>query len=345
MPKLIDVDFYLNECMNIPLVDVRSPKEFLQGHIPGAVNIPLFSDSERETVGILYKKSGNFKAVLKGLDIVGPKMSAFAEEAKKISSGNQLVVHCWRGGMRSSSMAWLFETVGISCMVVKGGYKSYRTSFRNLIKRDLKLRVLGGMTGSGKSEILREIKNLGQQVIDLETLANHKGSAFGGIGQGNQPTTEQFENNLFAQIREFNPDETIWLEDESKTIGSVHIPDEIYNKMRESLVIQIQVPLKGRIKRLVHEYAEFPKQELIYSLERIKKRFGNQHFQPAYEAIQSGDFETAAALILEYYDKSYLYGLSKRNPASIAKLTLKNIDPMQNAKEVLLYAQNLTSIS
>lgn len=335
MPKLIDAEFYLNECSNIPLVDVRSPSEFSRGNIPGAVNIPLFSDSERETVGIIYKKEGNYKAVLKGLDIVGPKLSKLAEEARRIATGNQLAVHCWRGGMRSSSMAWLFETAGISCMIIKGGYKSYRTSFRNLIKRDFKLRILGGMTGSGKSEILRAIEQLGEQVIDLEKLANHKGSAFGGIGQGNQPTTEQFENDLYSQIRKFNLNKTIWLEDESKTIGSVHIPDEIFNKMREAPVVQIEVPINERVKRLVHDYAEFPKEELVYSLERIQKRFGNQHFQTAYEAILSGNFENAAALILEYYDRTYLYGLSKRDAESILQLHLKSIDPLQNAKEVL----------
>lgn len=335
MPKLIDVELYLDQCINFPLVDVRSPSEFSRGHIPGAINLPLFSDSERETVGIIYKKEGNYKAVLKGLDIVGPKMSKLAEEAKRIAEGNQLVLHCWRGGMRSSSMAWLFETAGISCMIIKGGYKSYRTSFRNLIKQNLKLRILGGMTGSGKSEILREIGQLGVQVIDLEKLANHKGSAFGGIGQGNQPTTEQFENDLYSQIRKFNLEKTIWLEDESKTIGSVHIPDEIFNKMREAPVVQIEVPLNERIKRLVHDYAEFPKQELIYSLEKIKKRFGNQNFQPAYEAILSESFESAAALILEYYDKTYLYGLSKRNPESITQVSLESIEPMQNAKKIL----------
>lgn len=339
MPELIDVLKYLNDFRDIPLIDVRSPSEFRQGHIPGAISIPLFNDNERAEVGTIYKQKGNFSAVLRGLDIVGPKMSDMVTRAKELAQQNQLAVHCWRGGMRSTSMAWLFEAAGMNCFVLRGGYKSYRTALRNCLRKPRKLIILGGMTGSGKSDILRKIHATGHQVIDLETLANHKGSAFGGLGRGQQPTTEQFENNLFEQIRKFDPDNTIWIEDESKKIGSVFVPDELFFQMREAKVIKIIVPLKERIKRLVSEYSCFSNDELLESLEKIKKRFGAQNLQPAADAILNSDFEQAASLILQYYDRTYTHGLSKREQNEILELNLDSIDPEMNAQAIIRFAE------
>lgn len=340
MPRTIDIRQFLNLCEEIPVADVRSPAEFCQGHIPGAVNIPLFNDLERATIGTLYKNEGNYRAILEGLDIAGPKMSAFVKEAKNRAVNNQLIVHCWRGGMRSASMAWLFETAAIDCQILEGGYKSYRSSFRNFIKQPFKFIILGGLTGSGKSEILREIEHKGRQVIDLEKLANHKGSAFGWLGQGEQPTNEQFQNNLYRQLLKFDLSKPIWIEDESKTIGNIYLPDDFYNQMKGARVIQIEVPKEERIKRLVEEYSIYSKDELLFSLDKIKKKFGNQNIVPATNAILERNYEEAAKIILQYYDRTYLFGLSKRNDLEISKLSFETIDPAKNA-EIILNFSNL----
>lgn len=335
MAEVIDILKYFDQYNHVPLVDVRSPSEYHHGHIPGSLNIPLFDDPERARVGITYKNEGNYSALLEGFDVVGPKMSSLLRKAKEIAQKNELVLHCWRGGMRSSSMAWLFETAGLDCKIIQGGYKAFRTSQKAFFRQPFHFIILGGLTGSGKSEILRALQGKGQQVIDLEKLANHKGSAFGGLGLGTQPSTEQFENNLYQEIRLIDRNKPVWIEDESKTIGSVHIPDEIYQQMREARIIRVEVPENERVKRLIAEYSMFPAEELLDSLERIRKRFGNQNIQPAKDAILTRDFEKAVHLILEYYDRTYLYGLSKRNPSMISTVILETIDSEINAALII----------
>ncbi|MEY2794218.1 MAG: hypothetical protein RJA76_2210, partial [Bacteroidota bacterium] len=182
--------------MQVPILDVRSPGEFKRAHIPNALSLPLFTDEEREKVGICYKHQGKEKAVELGLEFVGPKLVNFVKYAKKVAFEGEILVHCWRGGMRSASMAWLLETAGLKVFLLEGGYKSYRNFVLKIQSEPLPLRVLGGKTGSGKTELLREMKNAGFQVIDLEDLAKHRGSAFGHFGLEEQPSSEHFENLL-----------------------------------------------------------------------------------------------------------------------------------------------------
>src|SRR5674476_280012 len=179
-----------------PIADVRSPSEFKSGHMPGAVNIPLFDDGERAAVGTKFKKEGRLPAILEGLKYTGPEMSSKLENALKIAKNGKLLVHCWRGGMRSEAMAWLFSLGDIKAEVLDGGYKSYRHHILESLSGKRNMIVLGGMTGSSKTHILKYLKTTGQQIVDLEGLANHKGSAFGALGQPAQPSTEQFANIL-----------------------------------------------------------------------------------------------------------------------------------------------------
>jgi len=211
-----------------PITDVRSPSEFKSGHMPGAVNIPLFDDGERAAVGTKFKKEGRLPAILEGLKYTGPEMSSKLENALKITKNGKLLVHCWRGGMRSEAMAWLFSLGGIETEVLEGGYKSYRHHILESLSMKRKMIVLGGMTGSSKTHILRYLKTTGQQVVDLEGLANHKGSAFGALGQAAQPSTEQFANILFNDWKQLNGKLPVWIEDESRNIGSVFMPDRFY---------------------------------------------------------------------------------------------------------------------
>src|SRR5512145_3233013 len=176
-----DIKDFLELAGTIPVVDVRSPSEFKHGHIPGAINIPLFDDKEREIVGTEYSKEGRARAILTGLQLSGPSMHTRLDQALKIAKNRKLLVHCWRGGMRSEAMAWLFSLGNIDTEVLEGGYKAYRRFVLETLSSPRKLIILGGLTGSGKTDILKYLSEAGRQVIDLERLANHKGSAFGSL--------------------------------------------------------------------------------------------------------------------------------------------------------------------
>jgi tRNA 2-selenouridine synthase len=320
---------------DIPVVDVRSPAEYAQGHIPGAINIPLFDDDERAVVGTLYKQNGPYAALLKGLDIAGPKMSGFVKEAMKIAPARKLKVHCWRGGRRSESMAWLLSTSGFQVSVLAGGYKAYRRNIKQTFGNLHSLVVLSGKTGTGKTEILHEMERSGHQILDLEKIACHKGSAFGALGEAPQPTTEQFENNLFHHLQTLDLSKTIWTEDESRFVGKVAIPDELFSKMRSAKVFRVEMPLYLRVKRLLEDYTHFPKDDLIAAVNRIERRLGGQHAKAAVEAIQHDDFAKAIEIVLFYYDKTYNYGLERRDPLTISVLEVNTLDAEENAQRVI----------
>ncbi|MBI9064111.1 MAG: tRNA 2-selenouridine(34) synthase MnmH [Marinilabiliaceae bacterium] len=304
MKKLAPKEF-LKEAMGTPVIDVRSPGEFEEGHIPNAINMPLFTNEERAIVGTLYKRTGKDAAVLKGLEIVGPKMVDFARQAGEIAIDKQLLVHCWRGGMRSESMAWLFERTGLQCGLLIGGYKGYRNHLMEQMESIQNLIVIEGHTGSGKTEILSALAARGEQIIDLEGLACHRGSAFGGIGQAPQPTTQQFQNDLYQAFSVLQPELPIWVEGESKTIGKVYLPDPFWHAMNQSRVIEIEVPLKARVSRLVDDYAGLNADAMKQSISRLERRLGNKRMTEILEYYQNQNFHKVAELLLEYYDKTY----------------------------------------
>jgi len=310
--KSISIEAFLKEREVIPVIDVRSPSEFKKGHIPGAINVPLFSDEERAIVGTKYVQESRYSSVVAGLDMVGPKLSGFVETATKIAPNGKILVYCWRGGMRSSSMAWLLNLGGFQAKTIVGGYKSYRRYGKEYLSKPFKIVVLGGMTGSGKTDILKELINRGEQVIDLEGLANHKGSAFGAIGQKPQPSTEFFENLLFEELYKLDISKHFWVEDESKSIGSVFIPHEFFDQMLNSRVIAIERTFESRVKKLTAEYTSCDPQLLIDSTRRIAKRLGGDNVTKAIQCIEDGQFEEAVAISLKYYDKAYQYGLSNK---------------------------------
>ncbi|HWB63344.1 MAG TPA: tRNA 2-selenouridine(34) synthase MnmH, partial [Chitinophagales bacterium] len=256
MANQLNIQDFLKQSSGELTIDVRSEGEFAYGHILHAVNLPLFNNEERKTVGTLYKQKGRNEAVHAGLDIVGKKMSGFVRFVEENAKSNKVFVHCWRGGMRSSSMAWLIGQFGYQVYTLGGGYKSYRHYVLDILDRQYPFIIVGGHTGSGKTEVLHRLKDLGEQVIDLEKLANHKGSAFGALGQPAQPSTEHFENLLANELLNFEPGKPVWLEDESKTIGRVFLDLNLWNHMCRAPLFVVQVPLEVRLKRLVAEYGE-----------------------------------------------------------------------------------------
>jgi tRNA 2-selenouridine synthase len=325
----------------IPVIDVRSPLEFNTGHIPGAVNIPLFNDVQRAAVGTKYKKEGRIPAILEGLKLSAPDMSGKLEQALKIAQNGKLLVHCWRGGMRSESMAWLFSLGDLETEVLEGGYKSYRQYILESLSGKRKMIVLGGMTGSSKTHILRYLKEHGQQVIDLEGIANHKGSAFGSLGQPPQPTTEHFANLLFYDWRKLLRDVPFWVEDESRNIGSVFMPDTFYLNMQDTPAIILMMSVETRLPRLLEEYSAYPPDSLKASVLKISKRLGGDNTRDALDSIDAGDFAKAIEITLYYYDKAYQFGLKKKRNENIIYVETDTDDVETNALKIIDAAKNI----
>src|ERR1043165_5764079 len=308
----LGLDEFLIQSDGHLILDVRSEGEFKHGHILQATNLPLFNNEERKEVGTLYKQKGRNDAILLGLDIVGKKMGDFVRFAQPKMKDNKVFVHCWRGGMRSGSMAWLLNLFGYEVLVLKGGYKAYRHHALEVVARKFHYIVLGGRTGSGKTEVLKALKAAGEQVVDLEALANHKGSAFGALGQEAQPSTEHFENMLAEELKKFDPAKRVWLEDESKTIGKVFLDLNFWNHLRLSPVFVIELPLEVRLKKLTEEYGRFSTEELKASFDNIVRRLGNEQWKNAVAALEEKNLGLAAEIALYYYDKAYDKGLTMK---------------------------------
>lgn len=325
---------------SIPLLDVRAPIEFQQGHIPSAINFPLFDNEEREKIGTAYKVQGREKAILLGLELIGPKMRLLVERAIKLAKTShhgkrQVRIHCWRGGMRSQSIAWLLEQADFQVELLDGGYKSYRRYARSWFERQFSFVVLSGLTGAGKTRLLHRLANEGEQVLDLEGLANHRGSAFGGIGQGAQPTTEQFENLVATRLKSLDPNRRIWVEDESKKVGRAVIPDSLFNQINGGPGIFMEVTREERARILTEDYGELEVDEMVAAIHRIKKKLGGQNVNAAVEAIEAGDKQTCCQILLDYYDRLYLVANARGLRETSHSVTVEHPDSPEATYQVI----------
>jgi len=343
LSTILSITDFLQKSEYIPVIDVRSPAEFEAGHIEGAINLPIFSNDERAKVGTLYKQKGKNEAVILGLELVGVKLANFSLTALSLAKEKQLLVYCWRGGMRSASMAWLFETVGIETFILSGGYKTFRNQVIETFDKIEKLVVLGGYTGSGKTEILAQIRQEGEQVLDLEKIAHHKGSTFGALGETeNQPTSEHFANLLFHKLQKFDFQKPIWVEDESKRIGTIHLPDNFFEKLRTSFLVKLNLSLNYRIERLIIDYGHFEKELLVSAIHRISKRLGDKDSNLAIAAINSDNLPEAVAISLNYYDKTYDFGLEKREKELVKEINLISDKKENFAKQIIEFYKKVS---
>ncbi|MBT9315592.1 tRNA 2-selenouridine(34) synthase MnmH [Leptothoe spongobia] len=295
-----------------PILDVRSPGEYAQGHLPNAVSFPLFSDQERALVGTCYKQRGQETAIELGLELVGPKMATLVKKAKVLAPERQVRLHCWRGGMRSGSVGWLLETSGLDVNLLAGGYKAFRRWVRATLALPRSIIVVGGMTGTGKTDILHALRQLGEQVLDLEGLANHRGSSYGALMLPPQPSTEQYENLIAEQWIGFDPNRPVWIEAESKRVGICCVPREIMDQMEASNTLEVLRSKSERLDLLVDVYGRANPDELVAATERLHKRLGGLQTQEAIEHIKRGELVAAAAIILTYYDRTYRHDLTRR---------------------------------
>ncbi len=342
MPETLSITQFLHEAKKVPILDVRSPLEFESGHIPGAINLPLFTNEERADIGTIYKKSGKDAAVAKGMIYVTPKLAGFVEVAQKNSHDGQILVHCWRGGMRSGSMSQLFEDAGLKSAILTGGYKAFRNHVLESFSEKFDFRVIGGETGSGKTEILHAIGKTGEQILDLEAIAHHRGSSFGAIGQLPQPTSEQFENNLFDALKKLDSSKRIWVEDESQSIGRVFIPNVLFALKINAPCYRVKVPFEIRVQRLVKDYGSFPKEILSAAVLRIQKRLGGLATQQALDAIENGDLAETVRLTLFYYDRAYDFPQSQRKYQGVTFVECDSGDPFTNAQLILVMVRLLS---
>lgn len=340
----IDITDFFSLRNRLPVADVRSEKEYAEGHIRGAVNIPILNDAERVAVGTDYKQKGQMEAIKTGFRLVGPRIIDIVNEAESVARERELLVHCWRGGMRSANFCHFLDMARLRTYQLKGGYKAYRQKALESFKAPLQLMVVSGNTGSGKTEILRALAARGEQVIDLEKLASHKGSVFGGLMMPPQPTTEQFQNDLFEEILKLDLSRTIWIEDESIAVGKIFLPEDLWRTMCASAIVEVDVAKDVRISRLVNEYGPADKIQFLAAMEKVTKKLGGQHFNAAKEKLLQGDMASTIEILLNYYDKAYTNGMEKKQKRIQCKMTWDGKDAAAFAAALLSVAGKTTPI-
>ncbi len=360
----VSITEFLTLAENFPVLDVRSPGEFAHAHIPGAHSLPLFTDEERKVVGTAYKQQSKQVAVKIGLKYFGVKMVEMVEQVEKLVKSLQpkskatdssttefqpstVLVHCWRGGMRSAGVAWLLDLYGFKVYTLAGGYKGYRNWVLEQFEKEYPMHILGGYTGSGKTEVLKALQKRNYRVIDLEGIAHHKGSAFGAMGLPPQPSQEQFENILAGELvsglaqsvseESLDFQRTIWLEDESQRIGMVNIPSVLFQQMRKKKVFFLEIPFESRLDYINLHYGKFVKSELVNAVIRIKKRLGGLETKTAMNFLLEDDTKEAFRILLQYYDK--LYGKNLENnreniAQTITKLICDEVNDLANAEKI-----------
>jgi len=353
----LEVDAFLQLGSQHVIIDVRSPSEYEHAHITSAINLPLFTDEQRAIVGTSYKQRSRQEAIKIGLTYFGPNMLNIVEtvealvaknsknNAPDVSEAPTVLVHCWRGGMRSGAIAWLLDLYGFKVYTLKGGYKAYRQWVLQTFELKFPFSIIGGYTGSGKTYVLQELKKAGEPIVDLELLAVHKGSAFGGF-DGVQPTQEQFENKLAEVLRPkldtLTEGQTIWLEDESRRIGLVNIPLQMWNQMRASKVYFMDIPFEARLQHILADYSHYRTELLVNAVIRIEKRLGGLQMKEVISHILDHQLAEAFAILLRYYDKFYLKGLYNRDniEAIVVNIPCTHIEPRMNATTLIRTRNN-----
>lgn len=296
--------------------------------------MPLFSDSERAEVGTAYRHQGRAAAIKIGVQRVSARLPELIDRGLEAAREGELLIHCWRGGMRSRSLALSYQMVELKPSVLVGGYKAFRKYVHHQFELPYDLRVISGLTGVGKTHVLHALAKQGEQVLDLESLANHRGSSFGGIGMPVQPTTEQFENMLFERLISFDRTKPIWLEDEGIRIGVVTVPKAFFDQYRVAPAVFLECSLDTRLANLLRDYGNLSPEQLIAGIERIAKRMDGKQVKIAIESTKAGDYSTAIEIVLDYYDKTYFKAKSKIPRQTFIPLACEGQNEMQIAETI-----------
>ena len=293
------------------IIDVRAPAEYAEDHIPGAINLPVLSDAERAEVGTIYTQDSPFRARRIGAALVAHNAAQHLRGPLSDKQGSwQPLVYCWRGGQRSHAFATILDQVGWRVQLLQGGYKSYRSEVvKALYELPLphRLMLIDGGTGTGKTAILHELAKQGAQTLDLEGLAAHRGSLFGGTGQ-KQPAQKMFETRIATQLAALDPDKITFAEAESSKVGERMLPPSLWAKMCSAPRIHIHAPLGARQEFLIEAYADLTSDKITMSalLDKLRPYHAASRIEGWHALVQSADWETlAGALVTEHYDPRY----------------------------------------
>ena len=333
----------VQEALALPgakLIDVRSESEYAEATIPGAVNLPILHDSERVVVGTAYKNLGADDAKMLGLDFVSPRLPQIVRGYQELSKGEPLVVFCWRGGMRSKSVCAVLEATGVSVYRLVGGYKAYRKYVSEYLDRPLphKTAVIHGLTGVGKTEVLYELRKLLEPAVDLEGLANNRGSVFGQIGLEPQPSQKMFESLLFKELAFWEQTGYIIVECESRRIGRIILPGMLADAMRSGIHILAYCPIEERIERIKRIYAgnmENSKEGLKTAIMSLGQRVGKKKVGELTDLVDIGCLdEVVEYLLIKYYDPLYKY---PSQPSPEYDLNADTTDVLRAAETIKQY--------
>lgn len=300
-------------------IDARSPSEYAEATIPGAVNVPILDDAERAEVGTLYKQVGKSEARRRGVELVSPKIPAMMEQVAQLQEETSLpaIIFCWRGGMRSLALAQFLELAGVPARQMERGHKGFRRHVLEFLEKGEwgRLIVLRGMTGVGKTQYLHKLTKHGHPVVDLEGLANHRGSAFGNLGLPAQPGQKMFEALLWDELRQVPADSYALAEGESRHIGRVALPVKVYHALQKETSIWLDAPMSMRVKNILSDYPAIDsmKSDFIAPIKALKDKLGRKKVEEYLELLESGDWQTLVADLMEnYYDPLYRHTFPER---------------------------------
>ena len=300
------------------IIDVRTPAEFAEDHIPGAINCPVLSNEERITVGTIYKQASPFEARKVGAAMVAKNIAAHLETRFiTYPKSWRPLIYCWRGGQRSGAMSIILNQVGWAAHKLEGGYKTYRHEVLEklaVLPKELKLRVICGPTGSGKSRLLCALSESGRQVIDLEELAQHRGSLLGDWPDHPQPSQKLFETRLLQVLQKLDLSRPVYVEAESNRIGRIGLPEAMVASMHQSECLLLETPVDVRIAGLLEDYQHYLKEpeKLVEQLQRLNQYHGAKILKHWTDLIEHGDYASLVGeLLIVHYDSSYLRATTK----------------------------------